>query len=120
MEIGTLIGMLAFSLIPANMAQKKGRSFWGYFALSVLISPLITIIVVLVLPRKNAVSNTGSTQQNQQTQQTYQAPAQQTSQPSQPRQIQQPQLPARRCPECGMSLSPEQKFCSHCGTKVSR
>jgi uncharacterized protein YlaI len=40
---------LAFSLIPAVIASKRGRSGIGWFFLGTLISPLIATVVVLAL-----------------------------------------------------------------------
>lgn len=51
MEI-TLIGVALWALVPGLMAKKKGRSFWGYYFLSLLITPLITIIIVACLSQK--------------------------------------------------------------------
>ena len=51
MEISTWIGSALFALIPGFIAKKRGRSFWGYFFLSFILSPLVTIIIVLC--RKN-------------------------------------------------------------------
>jgi RNA polymerase subunit RPABC4/transcription elongation factor Spt4 len=41
---------LLFSIIPAIIASNKGRSSGGWFALSVLISPLLAGIIVACLP----------------------------------------------------------------------
>lgn len=49
----TVVAMLLWALIPGFMAQKKGRSFIGYYLLSLLISPLITIIIVACLKNLN-------------------------------------------------------------------
>ena len=47
--IVAIIASMLWSLIPGFMAQKKGRNFWGYYFLSFLITPLITIIIVACL-----------------------------------------------------------------------
>ena len=44
-----IIALALWSLIPGFMARKKGRSFWGYYFLSLFISPLVTIIIVAFL-----------------------------------------------------------------------
>ena len=49
-----LIGIALWALIPAFMAQKKGRSFFGFYVLSLLISPLITMIIAACVSNKNA------------------------------------------------------------------
>ena len=48
-----MLGIALWALIPGFIARKKGRSFIGYFFLSFLISPLITIIVTLCLKNLN-------------------------------------------------------------------
>lgn len=53
MEIGSLIGIALWALIPGFIARKKGRSFWGYYFLSFLISPLITMIITLCVKNLN-------------------------------------------------------------------
>lgn len=53
MEIGSLIGIALWALIPGFIARKKGRSFWGYYFLSFLISPLITMIIALCVKNLN-------------------------------------------------------------------
>lgn len=52
MEIYTIIGIALWALVPGFIAKKKCRSFWGYYFLSFLISPLITIIIALCVSDK--------------------------------------------------------------------
>jgi len=47
-----IIGWLVLSFIIAIAAKKRGRSFGGYLVLSLLLSPLITGIIVLLLGQK--------------------------------------------------------------------
>jgi len=50
MEITSiLIFWLIFSFVIGIIAFNKGRNFLGYFVLSILISPLITLIIILLL-----------------------------------------------------------------------
>lgn len=56
---GRIIGVILWSLIPGFIALKKRRSFWGYFFLSFLITPLITTIIVLCLKNLNKDGNSG-------------------------------------------------------------
>ncbi len=51
----TLIGIALWALIPGFIANKKGRNFWGYYFLSFLISPLITMIITLCLSKKTEI-----------------------------------------------------------------
>jgi hypothetical protein len=46
MEI--FLGWLGFSLLAGWIARNKGNSFWGYFLLSIFLSPLLGIIAALV------------------------------------------------------------------------
>lgn len=45
----TFIGIALWALVPGFIAQKKGRSFAGYYFLSFLISPLIAMIITFCL-----------------------------------------------------------------------
>jgi|SRR5271166_3352345 len=47
--------LAALSVIPSIGAYKKGRSFWGGFMVSLVISPIITTIVVLFLRQDEEV-----------------------------------------------------------------
>lgn len=52
-----LIGLLAIlflSLIPASMARTRGRSQFGWFICSLLLSPLIAILILLCLGETDA------------------------------------------------------------------
>lgn len=55
----TIIGIALWALIPGFIAKKKGRSFWGYYFLSFVITPLVTMIITLCLKDRNKV-NTAS------------------------------------------------------------
>lgn len=48
-----LIGTVLWALIPGFIAKSKGRSFFAYFFLSLLISPLLTIIITICLSNLN-------------------------------------------------------------------
>ncbi len=48
-----LIGIALWALIPGFIARKKGRSFWGYYFLSFLISPLITMTIAMCVKNLN-------------------------------------------------------------------
>ena len=52
MNPASLIGIALWALIPGFVAKKKGRSFWGYYFLSFLISPLISMIITFCLSKK--------------------------------------------------------------------
>lgn len=52
--MGAIVGIALWALIPGFIARSKGRNFWGYYFLSFVISPLITIIITLCLSRINS------------------------------------------------------------------
>jgi hypothetical protein len=41
--------MLFFALIPAAVAERKGRSQLGFFLLSFVATPLVSLIVALII-----------------------------------------------------------------------
>lgn len=47
-----VFGWIIFSFLPAIIAPSRGRSFIGWFLLSLLISPLFGLILVLALPSR--------------------------------------------------------------------
>ena len=55
MKWTTLIGIALWAIIPAVIANKKGRAGIGYFFLSFLITPLITMIITLCLKPLNEI-----------------------------------------------------------------
>ncbi len=42
-----LLGIALWALLPGFIAKSKGRSFWGYYFLSFLVTPLTTILIAL-------------------------------------------------------------------------
>ena len=48
----TVIGIALWALIPGFIAKSKKRSFWGYYFLSFIITPLISMIIAICLDRK--------------------------------------------------------------------
>ena len=64
MEFASLIGIALWALIPGFIAKNKERSFWGYFFLSFLITPLITTIITLFLSKKTENNNIPKSQNN--------------------------------------------------------
>lgn len=52
----TIIGIALWALVPGFIARKKGRSFAGYYFLSFLITPLVTMIITLCLKDRNKES----------------------------------------------------------------
>lgn len=52
----TIIGIAIWALIPSFIAKKKGRSFFGYYFLSFLITPLATTIITICQKDRNKVN----------------------------------------------------------------
>lgn len=89
--MSALIGIALWALIPGFIARKKGRNFWGYYFLSFLISPLITMIITACLSKKELDSNEAS------------APTTQR---------------ISTCLNCGEKLLDGSQFCRKCGIEI--
>ncbi len=99
----SLIGVALWALIPGFVARKKGRSFWGYYFLSFLISPLITMIITFCLKNLNNVSEDTYVSQE--------APVITTNEePTSDKVV--------FFRKCGEKLLDRSQFCSKCGTEV--
>lgn len=49
----TILFFAPFAVLAGHLAKKKGRSFWGFFALGYILSPLLSLLIVLCLkPRQ--------------------------------------------------------------------
>ena len=86
-----LIGSVVVSIV----ASSKGRFGFGYFLLSVLISPLIAGFMVLAMPNLNA--------------QTVVASAEEKATPE----------THVRCPDCRELVIKDARKCKHCGTALT-
>ena len=116
-----IIGIALWALIPGFIAKKKGRSFWGYFFLSFVITPVITMIITIFLsnlnrvvePNKSIASTTTSSNTD------VGVVTSDTTPPKDRMLLDSTISPkVRYCRKCGFQLLAESDFCSHCGTKV--
>lgn len=87
-----LIGWFFFSVIAGIIASNKGRSGFGFFLLSLLLSPLIGIIMALVI-KSNVLGNGNA------------APSPDTH---------------VRCPDCKELILMEARVCKHCGCRIAQ
>ena len=86
MEI--VIGWFVFAVIVGIFASSKGRSGFGYFLLSVVLTPLITGLLVAVLPslKQSTPDLQGATPETH-----------------------------VRCPDCRELVRADASKCKHCG-----
>ncbi len=123
------IGIALWALIPGFIAKKKGRNFWGYYFLSFLISPLITMIITLCLSKKDDNPLLRRTESlNECKSCGYRAKKLFTVCPKCGKDTKQniylneePTIDVDQilfCRKCGEKLIESGKFCSKCGTQV--
>lgn len=77
-----------FSVVVAIIASNRGRSGFGWFLLSAVISPLLSLILVLVLKNLSV----------------------QVIEPSPTTHV--------KCPDCREFVLKDAKVCKHCGCKL--
>ena len=85
-----VIAWLIFAAIVGVGASARGRSGFGWFFLSCLISPLLSLILLLLLPKRTAQA------------------------------LSETVTPAthRKCPQCAELILREARKCKHCGSAV--
>lgn len=88
MEI--FLGWFCLSILAGVIAGAKGRSGFGYFMLSLLLSPLIGLIAAAAMPRIDEPGATSS-------------PATETH---------------VKCPDCAELVLRAAKVCKHCGCRL--
>lgn len=128
-----LVGIALWALIPGFIAKKKGRSFWGYYFLSFVITPLITMIITLCL--RNISLDAANEESLKLTE-----PTNTTGLSGEHRSFEHPidnevnSLPEENqssdpictippiqyCRKCGFKLIDESDFCSNCGTPIEK
>ena len=82
---------LVFSLIPAALASNKGRSGFAWFCLSVLISPLLALLFVLLVSPIKATLEQKKIDSGE----------------------------SRKCPKCAELVKVEARKCRFCGSTLT-
>lgn len=85
---------LIFSIVVGVAAGSRGRSGFGWFLLSAIISPLLALILVLILPKAN--ETTASVGGEAITAETH-----------------------TRCPECRELIRVDARVCKHCRHRIA-
>ena len=99
-----LVALVIFSFKIGEKAANKGRSFWGFFLLSMVVSPLLSNIIVNRISLKLPEDASQSVVQ-------CEVPEIQKS-------VSDILPPIKYCRKCGFELIEGSEFCSRCGTKI--
>ena len=91
-----IIGIALWALIPGFIAKKKGRNFWGYYFLSFLISPLITMIIAICVSKKCEENDIEENENSFDETANWEF-----------------------CKKCGADVSKDTRFCHVCGESIS-
>lgn len=86
---------LVFAVIVAVAASGRGRSGFGWFLLSAVISPLLSFILLMVLPKVGAARRPKDESGEVITPETH-----------------------VRCPDCRELVRHDARKCKHCGTAL--
>jgi hypothetical protein len=86
MSFFVIVLWLFFCAVAARMAEKKGRSGWGYFLLAFLLSPLIGIICAALADTNQAAIDRHRLASNE----------------------------VKRCPHCGELVKWQATICRYC------
>lgn len=89
MEI--FLGWLFFSIVAGVIAGSKGRSGFGYFLLSIFLSPLIGLLLAIGMPAITPETGAGGN----------------SSQPTPDTHV--------KCPDCRELVLKDARKCKHCG-----
>jgi hypothetical protein len=91
MEI--VLGWVLFSIVAGMIAGSKGRSGFGYFFLSLILSPLIGLLLAIALPALNPPATAAG--------------------PAAP-----PSDSYIKCPDCRELVLKDARKCKHCGSTL--
>lgn len=80
---------ILLSIIVGVAASSRGRSGFGWFLLSLFLTPVLMLILVLVLPRRGLSAD---------------APSPDTH---------------IKCPDCAELIKKEARVCKHCGCRLA-
>jgi hypothetical protein len=92
MSFWFLVGWLFFCAVAARIAEKKGRSGWGYFFLSFVFSPFIGIICAALADVNQDAIDRRKINTNE----------------------------AKRCPHCGELINWHATICRYCNRDFPR
>ena len=111
-------------IVPGCIAKHKGRSFWAYFGLSLLITPLITIIITLCIKKRTRLPAPAFSSVIDLDPLHPHSPEKLiTEEPEEtppPRTDELPkQGPIRFCRYCGYELIEGSVYCSRCGRRLT-
>lgn len=119
----SIIGIALWALLPGFIAKKKGRSFWAYYLLSFVITPLITTIITLCLSKikeeeQPVVQSEAEVVERTIVAESTEIKPEEISSRSEvsnevPRKI-------MYCRRCGSKLIEGSEFCSNCGISIEK
>ena len=126
-----IIGIALWALIPGFIAKKKGRSFWGYYFLSFVITPLVTMIITICLSNLNSAmepsqvivttaSSTSTTNVDVVPSDTTLAKDNVLSDITTKNISPASASKIRFCRRCGFELIDGSEYCSRCGTEIEK
>ena len=119
----SIIGIALWALLPGFIAKKKGRSFWAYYLLSFVITPLITTIITLCLSKIKEEEQPVVQSEVEVVERTIVAESTEIK----PEEISSRsevsnEVPRKimYCRRCGSKLIEGSEFCSSCGNKIEK
>lgn len=119
----SIIGIALWALLPGFIAKKKGRSFWAYYLLSFVITPLITTIITLCLSKIKEEEQPVVQSEVEVVERTIVAESTEikTEEISSRSEVSN-EVPRKimYCRRCGSKLIEGSEFCSNCGISIEK